>query len=329
MAPRGGVGEGRESGVRAANGRCVELPAPAKVNVGLLVGPLRPDGFHEICSLFVPVTLADLVKVEPTPGRGVTVVCDVAPGEANLAAKAVRALQRRVPGEFEVRVTIRKRIPEAAGLGGGSSDAATTLMAVERLFDLDLPPRVRYEIASEVGADVPFFLWPGPQLVMGKGNVLKAVELPDPLHMVVAMPPELRLSTADVYRWRDEDAQPTLEQFAARTQRFVAAVTQARTPGDLAPLMTNDLEELVTRRFAAVAELKGLLVAAGARTAAMSGSGPSVVGLFDEEETARAARAELLSSARAARAVYVTDLQAKRDRPHRRTPSSGGGSAKP
>jgi 4-diphosphocytidyl-2-C-methyl-D-erythritol kinase len=129
------------------------------------------------------------------------------------------------------------------------------------------------------------------------------------------MPPELRLSAADVYRWRDEDAQPTLEQFAARTQRFVAAVRQARTPGDLAPLMTNDLEESVTRRFAAVAELKGLLVAAGARTAAMSGSGPSVVGLFDEEETARA--------------VYVTDLQPKRDRPHRRTPSSRGGSAKP
>jgi 4-diphosphocytidyl-2-C-methyl-D-erythritol kinase len=307
---------------QSCNGRCVELAAPAKVNLGLLVGPLRADGFHEICSLMVPVTLADLVKVEPAPGQGLSVECEVCRGEANLAARIVRALERRLPGSYEVRVTIRKRVPEASGLGGGSSDAATTLLAIERLFALELPAKLRYEIAQEVGADVPFFLWPGPQLVMGKGNVLKDVEVPDPLHIVVAVPADLRLSTADVYRWRDEDAQPTLEEFAPRTRRFTLGALAAQRPQDLAPLVTNDLEGSVASRRPAVAGLKRALREAGAFAAAMSGSGPSVFGLFADEERARAARDELLSSSRAARAFYVTDLQPKEEAPRGRRPSS-------
>ena len=133
----------------------VEVVAPAKLNLALLVGPVRPDGFHEIASLMLPVTLADRVTVERTPGAGLDVVCDVAPGADNLAAKVVRELEQRLDRSFEVRVTIDKRVPHGGGLGGGSSDAAATLVALERLFDLDLSSRVRYEVAAAVGCGRP------------------------------------------------------------------------------------------------------------------------------------------------------------------------------
>ena len=194
----------------------VELAAPAKLNLALLVGPVRTDGFHEIASLMLPVTLADHVTVEKTPGAGLDVVCDVAPGDDNLAAKMVRELEARLDRTFEVRVTIDKRVPAGGGLGGGSSDAAATLLALERLFDLDLSLRLRYEAALAVGSDVPFFLWPGPQIAMGRGQVLKGVELPA-LHLVIAVP-DLGLSTAAVYKWRDEDAEVTREDFVPRAQ---------------------------------------------------------------------------------------------------------------
>ena len=280
-----------------------EVMAPAKLNLALLVGPVRPDGFHEIASLMVPVTLADRVRVERTPGAGLDVVCDVAPGEQNLAAKLVRELEARLERSFEVRVTIEKHVPHGGGLGGGSSDAAATLLALEELFDLDLSARLRHDVAAAVGSDVPFFLWPGPQLVMGRGLLLKEVALPD-LHLVVAIP-DLGLSTAAVYRWRDEDAQPTLKDFAPQARAFSARVQAARSVAEVAALVHNDLEASVAARKPAVAELRDRLVAAGALAAAMTGSGAAVFGLFAHEEAASKARAALAPS----RAWCVSDLQ--------------------
>ncbi len=138
-----------------------------------------------------------MVRVERTPGSGLEVVCDVAPGEQNLAARLVRELEARLERRFEVRVTIQKRVPHGGGLGGGSSDAAATLAALEELFSLDLSDKVRHEVAAAVGSDVPFFLWPGPQLAMGRGQVLKDLVLPE-LTFVIALP-DLSLSTAAVY----------------------------------------------------------------------------------------------------------------------------------
>jgi len=280
-----------------------EVLAPAKLNLALLVGPVRPDGFHEIASLMVPVTLADRVVVERTPGAGLDVVCDVAPGEQNLAAKLVRELEARLERTFEVRVTIEKRVPHGGGLGGGSSDAAATLIALERLFALELSARLRYDVAASVGSDVPFFLWPGPQLVMGRGQVLKEVALPD-LHLVIALP-DLGLSTAAVYRWRDEDAETTLREFAPQARALSARVQAARTFEDVAVLVHNELEASVTARRPAVAELRDRLSAAGALAAAMTGSGAAVFGLFPSEKAASRARAALAPS----RAWCVSGLQ--------------------
>lgn len=280
-----------------------EVLAPAKLNLALFVGPVRPDGFHEIASLMVPVTLADRVVVERTPGAGLDVVCDVAPGEQNLAAKLVRELEARLERTFEVRVTIEKHVPHGGGLGGGSSDAAATLIALEQLFALELSARLRHDVAAAVGSDVPFFLWTGPQLVMGRGQVLKEVALPD-LHLVIAIP-DLGLSTAAVYRWRDDDTETTLKEFAPRARALSARVQAAQTVEDAAALVHNDLEASVTARRPAVAELRDRLSAEGALAAAMTGSGAAVFGLFANEEAASRARAALTPS----RAWCVSDLQ--------------------
>ena len=167
---------------------------------------------------------------------------------------------------------------------------------------------------------MPFFLWPGPQLVMGRGQVLKDVAVPDPLHLVIAVP-DLALSTADVYRWRDEARLPDLREFAPRTALLTSTLFAATAPRDLIPLIVNDLEPVVAARHPVVAELKEALLGLGAFAAAMSGSGPSVYGLFGDEEAARAARGSLLSDPRAARGCfYVTDLQPKEQAaPRRRT----------
>jgi 4-diphosphocytidyl-2-C-methyl-D-erythritol kinase len=281
----------------------VEVVAPAKVNLALLVGPLRPDGFHEIASLMLPISLADLVTVEKTPGVGLDVVCDVAPGADNLAARLVRELEQRLDRSFEVRVTIEKRVPHGGGLGGGSSDAAATLLALERLFGLELSPRRRYEAAAAVGSDVPFFLWPGPQLAMGRGQVLKVVRVPA-LRLVVAMP-DVSLSTAAVYGWRDQDEEVTLKDFAPRVRLLSGKAQMAKTARDVAALVANDLEPSVVKRSEAVGDLIERLRSAGALAAAMTGSGAAVFGLFATE--ARALRAR--EAVAPARAWYVTDLQ--------------------
>jgi 4-diphosphocytidyl-2-C-methyl-D-erythritol kinase len=293
----------------------IELAAPAKLNLALLVGPVRPDGFHEIASLMVPVTLADRVVVEKTPGAGLDVVSEVAPGAGNLSAKMTRELEERLGRSFEVRVTIEKRVPAGGGLGGGSSDAAATLLALERLFALELSQRLRYEAASAVGSDVPFFLWPGPQLAMGRGQVLKDVVLPA-LHLVIAMP-DIGLSTAAVYRWRDEDAEATLKDFAPRVRLLSARAQAAKTAGDVAALVNNDLEPSVCARKDKVGELLERLRGAGALAAAMTGSGAAVFGLFATEARALAAR----EAAAPARAWYVTDLQPGAPR---QPPAKGG-----
>jgi 4-diphosphocytidyl-2-C-methyl-D-erythritol kinase len=281
----------------------VEVAAPAKLNLALLVGPVRPDGFHEIASLMLPVTLADHVTVERAPGAGLDVVCDVSPGADNLAAKAIRELEARLDRSFEVRVTIQKRVPPGGGLGGGSSDAAATLLALERLFSLELSPRLRYDAAAAVGSDVPFFLWTGAQLAMGRGQVLKAVELPA-LHLIVAMP-DVGLSTAAVYRWRDQDAEVTLKEFGPRARLLASRAQTATTAADVAALVSNDLESSVVARKAKVGELLERLRGAGALAAAMTGSGAAVFGVFAGEEAALAAREAVAP----ARAWYVTDLQ--------------------
>jgi 4-diphosphocytidyl-2-C-methyl-D-erythritol kinase len=310
--PPGSNGDGAAAPApeKPAAGARVEVAAPAKLNLALLVGPVRRDGFHEVFSLMVPVTLGDLVVAEAPLGDELVVDCVVCAGEENLAACAVHELEARLGWPLPVRLTIHKRVPHAAGLGGGSSDAAAALRAVEQLYDLGVPPRLLHEVAAAVGSDVPFFLWRGPQLAMGRGSVLKDVELPEPLYFVIGVP-DVELPTKLVYGWRDEDVTVTLPEFAARTARLVNAVEAAATPADVAALMHNDLESHVTARRPEIAAVKAVMLQAGALAAAMSGSGSAVYGLFDAHESAEAGRAALIARAglSPARVFTATDLQ--------------------
>jgi 4-diphosphocytidyl-2-C-methyl-D-erythritol kinase len=240
------------------------------------------------------VTLGDLVTVRRTPGEDLAVGCEVCPGEQNLAARMVRELEARLERRFEVAVDVHKQIPVGAGLAGGSSDAAATLVALERLFGLDLSPRLRYEVAAAVGSDVPFFLWPGPQLAMGRGQLLKEVELAAPLSLVIAVP-EASLSTRTVYGWRDEDARVTLPEFVPRARLLASRAAAAHTLHDLVALVENDLEASVVARRPEVGALRDRLLAQGAMAAAMTGSGAAVFGVFADVEAASRARARLLA----------------------------------
>ncbi len=298
----------------------LEVIAPAKVNLALIVGPRRRDGYHEVFSLMMPVTLADTLVAEPAE-EGIIVDCEVSPGAENLAAKAVRELERVAGRPLPVHLSIRKRVPHGAGLGGGSSDAAAALRAVMALHGLELPAADVYATAAAIGSDVPFFLWQGPQLAMGRGSVLHDVELPGPLHMVLAVP-DLVLPTPQVYGWRDADTVAGLRGFVARTEALREGLAGAACPADVAQLVVNDLEQHVMARHPVVADVRRALLEAHALAAAMSGSGSSVFGLFADGEAAEAAAVALRTSfaargepggeggpGRSLQVFHVSDLQ--------------------
>jgi 4-diphosphocytidyl-2-C-methyl-D-erythritol kinase len=253
--------------------------APAKVNLVLRIGPLRPDGYHELLSLMVPIDLGDPVDVRISPRPG-PVTCRVAgrpelSGPANLGARAAIAFRERFGLENGVSVRIEKRIPVTAGLGGGSSDAAAVIRCLARAFGIRDRAALT-EVALSVGSDVPFFLGPGPAWARGRGERLHPVDLP-PLPLVLVYPPEpsLAIRAGEAYRWLDQLRRGRLPRRLVRPRRFSV------------PRAGNDLEEPCLAHRPTLSPLLGLLVGAGAQRAMMSGSGPTVFGLFSSMGAAR------------------------------------------
>jgi 4-diphosphocytidyl-2-C-methyl-D-erythritol kinase len=246
----------------------VIAPAPAKINLALVVGPHRPDGKHELLTVYQRVDLADRIAVEPAP---VTTV------EGFAADTIVRAALDALEAPHGWKVRIEKRIPVAAGLGGGSSDAATAL----RLANAQLAsPRVDLdELAVSIGADVPFFLHDGPQLGAGDGSALEPVELPQDFAVVLLLPKgAAKRSTASVYD--AFDARDGARGFDERAAALRTALAAVRRPRDLVALPANDL---------ASSPLADELRARGAFRADVSGAGPTVYGLFTHVADARRA----------------------------------------
>jgi 4-diphosphocytidyl-2-C-methyl-D-erythritol kinase len=265
------------------------LRAPAKLNLCLYLGRRRPDGLHELCSLFEPLDLADLIEVRPAERD--EVVCPGVEGE-NLAAQALAALRREGWDREPLRVEIEKRVPVAAGLGGGSGDAA----AILRLADGEVPDLPR--LAAELGADVPSQLRPALALVRGAGELIEP--LPDPVeHAAVLLPGGGGLSTAHVFAEADrlglgrEAAE--LDELAAQLRGDVGA---GASPLAYPELLVNDLEPAALSLRPDIGDALEALRRAGAPVAILSGSGPTAVGLFPDLAAARAA-AESLDSAEA------------------------------
>ncbi|MGN6275137.1 MAG: 4-(cytidine 5'-diphospho)-2-C-methyl-D-erythritol kinase [Solirubrobacterales bacterium] len=258
------------------------LHAPAKLNLCLYLGRVREDGLHELCSLFEPLALADLITV--TPAERDEVICPGIEGE-NLAAKALAAL--REPGwEREpLRIEIEKRVPVAAGLGGGSGDAAAILrLATGEVADLP-------ELAARLGADVPSQLRPSLALVRGAGE--HVFPLPDPVeHAAVLLPGGGGLSTAAVFAEADRlglgRAPAELDELAERLRQVAG---EGASPLDYPELLVNDLEPAALSLRPDIGAALDALRGAGAPVTVLSGSGPTAVGLFPDLASARDAAA--------------------------------------
>jgi 4-diphosphocytidyl-2-C-methyl-D-erythritol kinase len=243
--------------------------APAKLNLALVVGPRRDDGRHEVTTVLQRVDLADRVTLRPAERLRVDGFAD-----DTLVRRALEALAEAAGVEPRWQATIAKRIPVAAGLGGGSSDAATALRLAAEMLDepVELQP-----LAAALGADVPFFLCPGPQLGEGDGTELTPLELPQDFWVVLVLPEgATKPSTAAVY-----DAFDREEGYDERRTALLEALGRVRRPRDLAALPPNDL---------ASSPLAGELLERGAFRADVSGAGPAVYGLFDDRSAAQAAR---------------------------------------
>jgi 4-diphosphocytidyl-2-C-methyl-D-erythritol kinase len=264
------------------------LHAPAKLNLCLYLGAPRPDGLHELCSLFEPLALADLLTV--TPAERDEVVCPGVEGE-NLAARALAALRERGWQRQPLRVEIEKKVPVAAGLGGGSGDAAAILrLAAGEVAELP-------QLAAELGADVPSQLRPALALVRGAGE--RVEPLPEPAeHTVVLLPGGGGLSTAAVFAEADRlglgRSAAELDELAQRLREVAGA---GASPLVYPELLVNDLEPAALSLRPDIGEALAALRDAGAPVAILSGSGPTVVGIFGDLASARAAAAGLDSEA--------------------------------
>ncbi len=257
--------------------------APAKLNLALVVGPTRPDGKHEVATVLQRIDLGDRVALADAS----SLVVEGFAGDT-LVRRALEQLARAAGVEPCWRAVITKRVPVAAGLGGGSSDAATALRLANESLAAPLEPAALHALAAELGADVPFFLADGPQLGRGEGSELEPLGLPQDYWVLVVLPHgAVKESTAEVYR--RFDARAGAAGWEARLARLVQALGAVRRPRDLAGLPANDLASSPL-----AAELRGL----GAFRADVSGAGPAVYGLFHHRRTAEAASRALSSRGR-------------------------------
>jgi len=256
------------------------LAAPAKLNLRLLVGPLGEDGYHPVRTLMVALPdLADTVTVEGAAER--SVACEGIDGPANLAWHALEALERRVGALPPLAVRIVKRIPAQSGLGGGSSDAAATLVAADRLLGLGLGTNDLEAVAAEVGSDVPFFVRGGASWAAGRGEVLAPAAAP-PFAALLARPAG-GLATAAVYAAFDRMRPPDPADDTPAPERS----------RDLPGWTRNDLWQAALALRPGLGRVARALRAAGARETLLCGSGSAVAGLFEELADARDAAARL------------------------------------
>jgi 4-diphosphocytidyl-2-C-methyl-D-erythritol kinase len=254
-------------------------PAPAKLNLFLRVSGRRPDGFHDIETLILPITLADHLTVEASGDDLQITVLTTGPHaeglpdrEGNLAFRAAAGLRRMSGRSDGVRIVIDKRIPVAAGLGGGSADAAATLRALDGLWSLDLSPAALQEVAAALGSDVPALLLGGPVVARGRGEHVARVDVPT-LWWVLVTPP-VGVPAGDAYRWWDQDG-----HHAGPDPAPVIEAAEAGDADSLSSLLFNDLERPVGRRHPEMLEATRALLEGDALTTIMCGSGPTVAGL--------------------------------------------------
>ncbi len=264
----------------------LDLSVPAKINFWLEVLGKRADGYHDLSSLMLPIGIYDEVRLELLPERRIHLECDhpeVPLDGNNLAWRAAELFLGRAGVAPALRIRLRKNIPVGAGLGGGSADAAGVLLGLKELYPGRISPGTLFEMARQLGADVPFFLHQLPALATGIGEKLHEVSGVIEYPLLLVKPP-VTVSTAWVYG----SLKLTRGESRIKVPRLLA------DPWNIAQLLENDLESVTLEAVPVLARLKRWLVEHGALAALMSGSGPTVFGVFAGME--EAGKAEVLAA---------------------------------
>lgn len=238
----------------------------------------RADSYHDLETIFLPIGWGDQILVRSADVLSMSCSDESLPVDArNLCMKAAIALHQFASVEQGAHIHLEKRVPMGAGLGGGSADAATTLLALTDLWQLDVAPSDLHDIAASLGSDVPFFLTSAPMLGTGRGEILTPFRYHFPFHLVVVMP-NVMVSTAEAYR----SITPNTEN-RPNLLEVVTSNDLARWRMEL----VNDFEAPIMGKYTEIAEVKAQLQAFGAGYAAMSGSGAAVFGVFEDNEKAQ------------------------------------------
>ncbi|MGH7811168.1 MAG: 4-(cytidine 5'-diphospho)-2-C-methyl-D-erythritol kinase [Candidatus Binatia bacterium] len=270
----------------------MQIRAPAKINLTLRIVGRRADGYHLIDTIMAPVSLYDEIEIRTTErsgktkkitGPSITVTCkpSSAPaGEQNLAYRAAQLVLKKARSEQSIAIRIHKRIPVGAGLGGGSSDAAATMVGLNRLLKLGFSARQLERLGLELGADVPFFVRGQPARARGIGERLQPIGA-IPRRWIVILYPGFAVSTGWVFR--------NLPVKLTKPRVNTSITSLLKGHNNLVDMLVNDLETVTLRRIPRIQSLKDSLLRAGATGCLMSGSGSSVFGVFRSKRKAEIA----------------------------------------
>jgi 4-diphosphocytidyl-2-C-methyl-D-erythritol kinase len=262
----------------------LQLESPAKINLRLEILKKREDGYHEIRTILQKISLHDTLYFSLRGEKGISIKADrpdLPTGKDNLVYKAAQSMGRESGYQGGVLIKIKKRIPLGAGLGGGSSNAAATLNAMNQLLNLNVSKKRLKEMGLEIGADVPFFFLEGAAIGSGIGERLRKIELP--VLWFVLIYPNFEVST----RWAYQNFVLTNQRIHFNLQKFM------KTPEGIFRILLNHLEEVVSRKYPQIDIMKRILCSAGALAALMTGSGPTVFGIFLDEQSSTEAYAKI------------------------------------
>lgn len=275
--------------IRPCDGE-VSLKAHAKVNLTLEIGKAREDGFHDISSVVQEIELHDVIKIKKREMNGeIKVESDsgmIPVGRQNIAFMAASIFMRHVGLNCGLDIFIDKNIPVCAGLGGGSSDAASVLLGLRELFNIELSDEMLSGLASQIGSDVPFFIYGGTAVMGGRGEkITKTVTLPT--IDLILVKPDFGVSAKEAYIAWDQQEMPNSEGKKSLSLVDLLTHTKADCMAEaLKGCLYNDFEQVVQRIYPKVSELKQALKSAGAFEVQMAGSGPTVFGMFSDANRA-------------------------------------------
>jgi len=282
----------------------LSLTSPAKLNLRLDVLGKRSDGYHELLMLMERVDLADELEIQVVE-KGISVTCNdqtVPEGEGNIAYRAIKEILAYSSRNVGVEIKITKKIPVASGMGGGSSNAATVIKGLNHLLKLKLPREKLMMIGAKIGADVPFFLFEAPAIASGIGDQLKKVKK-IPKMCFVVVNPGIPVSTEWVYKNLNMNG----HNGNGHEKKSSELPSAFNTKKDVVKILNNDLEKVTIKEYPIIAEIKKLLMAQKALASQMTGSGPSVFGIFQDRAVLDKAVSKIESRADKSWKVFRTE----------------------